>query len=231
LQKIKNLLIYSMMKITSNIYQVGGSGLSDSSDAAVYLLTSNNEAALIDSGTGKNVNRLIENIKSAGVNLQGIKYLFLTHCHFDHTGGAQKIRELTGCTVVAHEFDALYIERGDSETTAASWYGTVMAPVKIDIKVKGNSKDFKVGGVDLHFYHTPGHSPGSSVITAKSDGLTVLFGQDVHGPLDNALRSNLQDYKASLAFLLTLEADILCEGHFGVFKGKQKVNKFIESYL
>lgn len=220
-----------MIKITSNIYQVGGSGLSNPSDAAVYLISSENEAVLIDSGTGKSTSRITENIKNAGVNLQSIKYLFLTHCHYDHTGGAQKIRELSGCTIVAHELDAVYLEKGDSAVTAASWYGTDMEPLKIDIKVKGNSKDFEAGGLNFHFYHTPGHSPGSSVITIESEGHTVLFGQDVHGPLDNSLRSNHQDYKASLAFMLTLKADILCEGHFGVFKGKQKVTNFIESYL
>lgn len=219
------------MKITSNIYQVGGSGLSNPSDAAVYLVTSENESALIDAGTGKGVNRLIDNIKTSGVDLSSISHLFLTHCHYDHTGGAQKMRELTGCSIIAHELDAVYIENGNSEITAASWYGTTLAPVKVDIKVKGNSRDFTVGGIDFHFYHTPGHSPGSSVLTIKSDGQTVLFGQDVHGPLDSTLRSNRQDYKASLAFLLTLHADILCEGHFGVIKGKDKVTRFIESYL
>lgn len=219
------------MKITSNVFQVGGSGLSNSSDAAVYLIVSGKEAALIDSGTGLSTNRIIENIKSTGVEPSSVKYLFLTHCHFDHTGGAENIRKLTGCSIVAHELDAVYIEKGDSEITAASWYGTNMAPVKIDIKVKGNSNDFRVGEADIHFFHTPGHSPGSSVLTMQSGSETVLFGQDVHGPLDNALRSNIKDYKASLAFLLSLNADILCEGHFGVFKGKKKVSSFIESYL
>jgi glyoxylase-like metal-dependent hydrolase (beta-lactamase superfamily II) len=219
------------MKITSNIYQVGGSDLSHSSDAAVYLVCSENEAALIDAGTGKGVNRLIGNINKTGVDLSFIKYLFLTHCHYDHTGGAEKLRELTGCRIAAHELDAEYIENGDSDVTAASWYGSYMEPVKIDIKVSGNSRDFRIGGLDLHFFHTPGHSPGSSVLTVRSDEQLVLFGQDVHGPLNDMLLSSRQDYKASLAFMLSIEADILCEGHFGVYKGKDKVRDFIESYM
>jgi hypothetical protein len=59
----------------------------------------------------------------------------------------------------------------------------------------------------------------------------VLFGQDVHGPLNGTLRSNRGDYVKSLEYMLALEADILCEGHFGVFIGKEKVRDFIESYL
>ncbi len=219
------------MKITSNIYQVGGPGISNSSDAAVYLISAGKESALIDSGTGKGNKGIIDNIKNSGTGLSDIKYLFLTHCHYDHTGGAAKIRELTGCSIVAHELDAKYLERGDSEVTAASWYGTYIDPMKVDIKVSGNSRVFIAGGIDVNFYHTPGHSPGSSVLTMLSDGQLVLFGQDVHGPLDSSLLSSKKDYQASLEFMLSLNCDILCEGHFGVFKGREKVRKFIESYL
>ena len=39
------------------------------------------------------------------------------------------------------------------------------------------------------------------------------------------------DYKRSLKFMIALEADILCEGHFGIYRGNQEVGRFIESYL
>jgi hypothetical protein len=28
-----------------------------------------------------------------------------------------------------------------------------------------------------------------------------------------------------------LNADVLCEGHFGIYRGKEKINRFIESFL
>lgn len=219
------------MKITSEIFQVGGSGLSHSSDASAYLVISGKESALIDSGTGAGIDRMLNNIKKCGVELSSVRYLFLTHCHYDHTGGAEKIRELTGCSIVAHKLDAEYLESGNSNVTAASWYGTYIDPVKVDIKVPGNSMDFTLGELKLKFYHTPGHSPGSSVLTVVSDGKLVLFGQDVHGPLNDMLLSNRRDYEASLAFLLSLNAEILCEGHYGIIKGKEKVAGFIESFM
>jgi hypothetical protein len=40
-----------------------------------------------------------------------------------------------------------------------------------------------------------------------------------------------EDYVKSLEFMLSLEADILCEGHFGVYIGKDRVRDFIESFL
>ena len=36
------------------------------------------------------------------------------------------------------------------------------------------------------------------------------------------------DYEKSLEFMLSLGADILCEGHFGVYVGKDRVREFIE---
>jgi glyoxylase-like metal-dependent hydrolase (beta-lactamase superfamily II) len=63
------------------------------------------------------------------------------------------------------------------------------------------------------------------------DSNRVLFGQDVHGPLDASFLSNREDYIRSLKFMMGLNADVLCEGHFGIYRGKEKINRFIESFL
>jgi len=88
-----------------------------------------------------------------------------------------------------------------------------------------------LGGRNIEAIHVPGHSPGSVVYLTESEGKKVLFAQDVHGPLDSSFLSNKKDYLKSLKLLLSLEADILCEGHFGIYKGKKEVAKFIESFL
>ncbi len=219
------------MKITSAIFQVGGPEDSHPTDASVYLIKSEGEGALVDAGTGRGTARILKNVRETGTQAKEIKYLFLTHCHYDHTGGVNGIRHETGCSVVAHELDAEFLEAGDSEVTAASWYRAFMEPTKVNIKLGNAQTGFKVGSMDISFIHAPGHSPGSSVLTVRSDGMLVLFGQDVHGPLNEVLRSVRADYNKSLEFMLSLDADILCEGHFGVFFGKDQVRKFIESFL
>ena len=219
------------IQITEEVWQVGGGSLTNPEDAAVYLIRFDEQAALIDAGTGKAHERLAANIEKWGVNASQIEYLFLTHCHYDHSGGAQRVREAFGCKIVAHELDAIYLERGDSNVTGARWYGEVLEPVTVDHKITSFKDSFLLGNRTIQPFHTPGHSPGSVVYLVESRGKRILFGQDVHGPLDPSLLSNREDYIRSLKFLLTLKADILCEGHFGIFKGPKDIQAYIRSFL
>lgn len=219
-----------IQKVTSEIFIVGGDN-SGAGDAAVYLMSTGTGAVLIDAGTGRAGKRVLANIIKTGVDPSTVRYIFLTHCHFDHTGGAAELKRATGARIVAHELDAVYIENADPDVTAASWYGCDMEKTAVDIKIKGVRQEFVVDEKTFEVCHIPGHSPGSCAITVYSDDMLVLFGQDVHGPLHPGLKSDRAFYRKSLEFMASLNADILCEGHYGVFRGKQEVKSFILSFL
>jgi len=219
------------MKILDGLWQVGGPGLTSTQDAAVYLVAAGGEAAVIDAGCGESHHRLAERIRDVLPAGTTIRYLFLTHCHFDHAGGASGLREIFACSIVAHEKDAVFLEQGDSAVTAASWYGSTMPRFHVDHTISVDRESFTVGNLDLTAVHCPGHSPGSIVVFATIQGKKVLFGQDVHGPLHPSLLSDPALYAHSLRQLLKMEADILCEGHFGIIRGRQEVREFISAYL
>jgi glyoxylase-like metal-dependent hydrolase (beta-lactamase superfamily II) len=219
------------MEILKNLWQVGGAEFTSVEDAAIYLIRFGAKAALIDAGGGSGHDNLVTNISEVLPPGTEIEYLFLTHCHYDHTGGAAAVKDQYGCRIVAHELDAAYLEDGDSTVTAATWYGSRMNPLKIDHKIKNAKETFQVGSGELTAYHCPGHSPGSVVYLAELDSKRILFGQDVHGPLDASFLSNRDDYKRSLKSMIELNADILCEGHFGIYQGKNEVSQFIRTYL
>jgi glyoxylase-like metal-dependent hydrolase (beta-lactamase superfamily II) len=219
------------MQITGEVFQVGGGDFTAPGDAAVYLIHFHGSSALVDAGCGDSVMDILENVRKCGVDPDSIEYLLITHCHFDHTGGADMVRRLTGCRIVAHEQDVEFMEEGDSVVTAARWYGTEMKPFRVDRKLTQPREILNLGDRHVEAIHTPGHSPGSVVYLVESEGLKVLLAQDVHGPLDARILSNREDYLRSLKLLLSLEADILCEGHFGVFRGKDEVANFIHSFL
>ncbi len=220
-----------LLEITDEIYQVGGGDCSAAEDGAIYLIRFGERAALVDSGCGNSVEQVLRNVRACGVEPERVELLLLTHCHYDHAGGASAVRDRTGCRIVAHSEDARYLEEGDNRVTAALWYGARIRPFSVDLKLNRPRERLGLGDRFIEAIHAPGHSPGSVVYLAESCGSRVLFGQDVHGPLHPDLLSDRGRYQQSLALLLSLEADILCEGHFGVYFGRDEAAAFIRSFL
>ncbi len=218
------------MKITSEIFQVGGSGYTSDRDAAIYLICFEGHAALVDAGCGDHNDLLLKNIKACNVQPSQTEYLLITHCHYDHTGGAKELRNRLGVKAVAHELEVNYLEKGDNTVTAAKWYGSRLQPFPVDLTISGSSETIVLGQRKIEALHIPGHSPGSMVYVTESDGLKVIFAQDVHGPIHPEILSDPNAYQQSLEKLIRLEADILCEGHFGIYRGKKSVKSFIQSF-
>jgi hypothetical protein len=141
------------------------------------------------------------------------------------------LRDRLHCTVVMHELDAWFVEVGDDEVSAASWYGSELEPCVIDRQLAGHEEEIRLGDRSIRAVHIPGHSRGSVAYVATSAGVKIVFAQDVHGPLHQKLLSNAADYQASLQRLIDLDADILCEGHFGIYKGRQEIVRFVSSFM
>jgi len=219
------------IKIKHNLWQVGGWGLTDPSDAAVYLVRFGDKAALIDSGSGRNHPQLTRNIAECLQSPVQLEYLLLTHCHYDHAGGAHAVRDQYGCRIVAHELDASYLESGDNRVTGAARVGARLEPLTVDIRLQGQESTLVIGSGTMTAIHCPGHSPGSVVYTTNIDDQLILFGQDVQGPIHSEFLSNEQQYLDSLARLLDLEADVLLEGHFGIIESRPEVRAFIENCI
>ncbi len=216
--------------ICDGVYVVGGPDLSAPEDAFVYLVDAGSELVAIDTGVGYSIIRIEDNIRSLGFEPAQIWHVIATHCHIDHIGGLAALKERYGSKIIAHELDRKGIEGENNDLTAAGMYGVDYRPVKVDILLKGDQEKLHLGDLDFHFLHTPGHTPGSiSVYIETSDG-RVLFGQDIHGPFSPAWGSNLADWRESMQRLLALRADILCEGHAGVYRG-ENIKNYIESYL
>jgi len=160
-----------------------------------------------------------------------LEYLLLTHCHYDHAGGAHAVRDQYGCRIVAHELDASYLESGDNRVTGAARVGARLEPLTVDIRLQGQESTLVIGSGTMTAIHCPGHSPGSVVYTTNIDDQLILFGQDVQGPIHSEFLSNEQQYLDSLARLLDLEADVLLEGHFGIIESRPEVRAFIENCI
>lgn len=213
-----------MRQIIENIWHVGDSGCS------VYAVDTGNQEGLVLIDTGMDLG-LIKGIDINGRGFEMIRHCILTHCHIDHTAICARLRrELPELRFYAHTADAAPIEEpGHDGRTAAGWYGITYAPVSLYQKFDTDTV-LTLGGVDFHCIHTPGHTPGSICVLVEAAGKKVLFGQDLHGPFSDDFLSDLDDYQTSMGRLLDLGADILCEGHYGVFQPRDRVRQFIEQH-
>ena len=218
-------------EIAEGIYLIGGPNVTRPEDAAVYLVDFGDELVMIDSGAGNSSSQLDRNIEMLGLKPSKLTQIILTHCHIDHIGSATYFREKYKSEIIIHELDARALETGDSMKTAANWYGTTFPPTRVDRKLKGAHEILNFGQEDLHCLHTPGHTPGSISVYLDRAGQRILFGQDIHGPFNRAFDSDIAAWRKSMNVLLLLEADILCEGHFGIYQPKNKVRDYIERYL
>lgn len=59
----------------------------------------------------------------------------------------------------------------------------------------------------------------------------MLFGQDLHGPYETVFGGDVCQAIVSLRKLLQLNADILCEGHYGICQPATEVSQYIKDYL
>jgi glyoxylase-like metal-dependent hydrolase (beta-lactamase superfamily II) len=219
-------------EVCKNVWLVGGSELTDPGDCMVYIVKAGEQVVLVDAGTGRATERLMTNIAETGVDSNALSSIILTHCHIDHIGGTNEIRQHTGAKVYAHEKDAEAIEKAIPRYTAQRYYGIELDPIPVDMKLSGDKGEFDFAAGELSWIHTPGHTPGSIAVVYESPGgEKVLFGQDIHGPFEPEFDSNIADWRESMKKLLVLEPDILCEGHFGIFQPAAEVLRFIEGYL
>ena len=140
-----------------------------------YLLVSNGEAAVIDPGGGtKNILKEIEESKLK------LKFIILTHGHWDHTLSALKIKVKTDAKILLHEAEREFIK------------------FKTD-KLLKDGDEIKIGNIVLKVIHTPGHTKGSICLLGENEiftGDTIFkdgYGRtDLKGGSEEDLKNSLK---------------------------------------
>ena len=204
------------MKLLPNIYQVGGSHLTHPWDCSVYLINSDPKI-LIDCGTPNGFHSLKKNLNLINVDLSEIQMIIGTHCHYDHLGAAKILKDEFNIKIAIHKDDQYAVENGDGELTCANiLYKTNFPKIKLDIVIDAEITEIKFKNYNLLILHTPGHTPGSSVIFATFDNFTILFaGDSIWGGYHPKISSDIEKWKTSLDKILTYDFDVMVWGHSG----------------
>jgi glyoxylase-like metal-dependent hydrolase (beta-lactamase superfamily II) len=215
-------------RVYGNVYLIGSTEISHPYDCLVYLIDLD-ELILVDTGAGLSYQRLLENVVYLGFKPERITTILVTHAHIDHIGALNQFKEHLGCKIIAHNKDSKAIESGSG--TGADVYGIDYIPCPVDIKLLKSEEQIKIGSQQFNIVHIPGHTPGSIAIYLDLEGKRILFGQDIHGPYLRKWGADPIQAKSSLKKLMELKADILCEGHFGIFQPAAEVEQYIKEYF
>ena len=71
--------------------------------AAIHLIVENGKAALVDTGTSSSVPGVLEVLQKKNLAPADVAYVFVTHIHLDHAGGAGEfMRHLPDPKLVVH---------------------------------------------------------------------------------------------------------------------------------
>ncbi len=159
--------------------------------------------------------------------------VFCTHGHFDHLGGAARLKELHGARLHVHEAERKTVRSANFVMMLCKVEGRVVVP-EFDVFAADDSR-FMAGADEVRYVHTPGHTPGSSFVCYRGYAFTgdTLY-RDAAG-LVSIPGEDTATLRASLARVWdTLpEASVVCPGHggHGVFSDIKRDNRPLRAFL
>lgn len=143
-------------RLIGNSWYVGTCGIS------AILVAGDDGHILIDSGVDAAAPHVLTSIRSLGFDPADIRYLLMSHEHFDHVGGHSDLQKATGAQIVASERAAPVLESGKvaaDDPQAASGHPD-MTPVEVG-KIVSDGETVELGNLSITAHETPGHTPGA----------------------------------------------------------------------
>ena len=159
--------------VHSQVYDGGviavDSGYHRPNMAACYLVESETEVAIVETGTNDSVPRLLRALEERGWQPEDVRYVIVTHVHLDHAGGAGSL--MAACpnaTFLVHPRGARHmIDPSKLEASVRQVYGNeifdrdygTLVPIPAErTRVMEHGDSAELDDRVLRFFDTPGHA-------------------------------------------------------------------------
>jgi len=135
-----------------------------------YIVQDENTKETMVIDPGGSPEKIIEMLDTINAK---VKYILLTHCHGDHIGAVNKIKEKYGGTVLIHRDDEPGLKNPGINLSSHIGLGDIV----IEEASRLNEEDLiHVGELEFKIIHTPGHTAGS--ISVYSEQEKLIFSGD-----------------------------------------------------
>jgi len=158
--------------------------------ASVHVLEHAGRAAVIDTGANASVPPVLRALDELGLSVDAVDWLFLTHVHLDHAGGAGRLlARLPRARVLVHPRGAPHlIDPSRLEAATIAVYGEpayrklygALQPIAADrVHTTSDGERVTLGSSELAILHTPGHALHHQVLFDPGRG--AIFTGDTFG--------------------------------------------------
>ena len=139
----------------------------------VHMIKTDEGLILLDAGYPCTRHLLMTSILRLGFQPKDVKWIILTHGHFDHFGASNEFRNLFGTKVAISAADAQSIRENPKRATG----GRDVDPPVIDRELQ-DGEIFSFGGKEIRCVLTPGHTVGTMAFffDVTYEGKTYLAG-------------------------------------------------------
>lgn len=206
-------------KLHGKAWYVGPAGLS------VVLLETDAGLALFDGALPQSAVQVETNLATLGFDIDDVKWIFVSHAHFDHVGGVAALQQASGATVYAAPGAAEALRTGTvpaDDPQAAE--GDARFPAVAQVIAVADGETIRIGATAVTAVHTPGHTPGGGswhwrscedgrcVTAVYADSLNAVSSDGFHFSDDPA---RVAAFEAAIESIGALDCELLIPVHPG----------------